>query len=118
MPQTFDNRRVIISNSVISNTVTVNLTAVHPRVMAIIPFSISCDAKIDHGRVIALELADVHANFEDVAGCPVVILITSSVDLSLSVRCPDPTIAASERYDLTEAIKKRFDLEGFEIPFA
>jgi small-conductance mechanosensitive channel len=29
--QTFDNRWVIISNSVISNTVTVNLTAVHPQ---------------------------------------------------------------------------------------
>lgn len=54
VPQTFENRRVIISNSVISNTVMVNLTAVHPRVMAIIPFSISYDAKIDHGRAIAL----------------------------------------------------------------
>ena len=45
--QTFDNRRVIISNSVISNTVMVNLTAVHPRVMAIVPFSIGYDADID-----------------------------------------------------------------------
>jgi len=115
--QTFDNRRVIISNSVISNTVMVNLTAVHPRVMAIIPFSISYDANIDQARAIALELAVAHADVEEVVGCPVVLLNTSSVDLSLRVWCPDTTIAAGVRYDLTEAIKKRFDLEGIEIPF-
>lgn len=116
--QTFDNRRVIISNSVISNTVMVNLTAVHPRVMAIIPFSISYDADVDQARAIVLELADGHADVEEVVGCPVVLLNTSSVDLSLRVWCPDPAIAAGVRYDLTEAIKKRFDLEGIEIPFA
>lgn len=116
--QTFDNRRVIISNSVISNTVMVNLTAVHPRVMAIVPFSISYDADIDHARSIALELAEAHAEIEEVAGCPVVTLNTSSVDLSLRVWCADPAIAATVRNGLTESIKKRFDAEGIEIPFA
>lgn len=116
--QTYDNRRVIISNSVISNTVMVNLTAVHPRVMAIVPFSISYDADIDHARRIALELAGAHAEIEEVAGCPVVTLNTSSVDLSLRVWCADTAIAATVKNDLTEAIKKRFDAEGIEIPFA
>ncbi len=116
--QTFDNRRVIISNSVISNTVMVNLTAVHPRVMAIVPFSISYDADIDKARASALELAKAHSDVEEIVGCPVLLLNTSSVDLSLQVWCADPAIAAGVKNDLTEAIKKRFDAEGIEIPFA
>lgn len=116
--QTFDNRRVIISNSVISNTVMVNLTAVHPRVMAIVPFSISYDADIDRARAVVLELAEAHVDIEEIVGCPVLLLNTSSVDLSLRVWCADPAIAATVKYDLTEAIKKRFDAEGIEIPFA
>ncbi|GLO77965.1 mechanosensitive ion channel family protein [Sulfitobacter pontiacus] len=116
--QTFDNRRVIISNSVISNTVMVNLTAVHPRVMAIVPFSIGYVADIDKARTLALELAEAHPQVEEVAGCPVVLLGPSSVDLTLRVWCPDPVIGAGVKYDLTEAIKKRFDTEDIEIPFA
>ena len=116
--QTFDNRRVIISNSVISNTVMVNLTAVHPRVMAIVPFSIGYDTDIDKARTLALELAEAHPQVEEVAGCPVVLLGPSSVDLTLRVWCPDPVIVAGVKYDLTEAIKKRFDTEDIEIPFA
>ena len=116
--QTFDNRRVIISNSVISNTVMVNLTAVHPRVMAIVPFSIGYDADIDKARTLALELAEAHPQVEEGAGCPVVLLGPSSVDLTLRVWCPDPVIGAGVKYDLTEAIKKRFDTEDIEIPFA
>lgn len=116
--QTFDNRRVIISNSVISNTVMINLTAVHPRVMAIVPFSISYDADIDRAREVVLELAEAHDQVEEVVGCPVMLLGASSVDLSLRVWCADPAIAAGVKYDLTERIKKRFDAEGIEIPFA
>lgn len=116
--QTFDNRRVIISNSVISNTVMINLTAVHPRVMAIVPFSIAYDADIDKARAIALDLAEAHEKVEDVVGCPVVLLNTSSVDLNLRAWCADPDVAREVRFDLTERIKKRFDAEGIEIPYA
>lgn len=116
--QTFDNRRVIISNSVMANTIMVNLTAVHPRVMAIVPFSIAYDANIDHARDIALHLAEAHDNVQEVVGCPVTLLNSSSVDLSLRVWCADSTIAAGVKYDLTEQIKKRFEAEGIEIPYA
>ena len=116
--RTFDNRRVIISNSAISNAVMVNLTAVDPRIMAIIPFSISYDTDIEQARAIVMRLAEEHLNVEDVVGCPVLLLNTSSVDLSLRVWCKDSSTAAGVKYDLTEAIKKQFDREGVEIPFA
>ena len=109
--QPFDNRRVIISNSVM-----VNLTAVHPRVMAIVPFSISYDADIDRAREVALELAEAHAKVEEIVGCPVLLLNTSSVDLSLRVWCADPAVAFDVKYDITEGIKKRFDAEGSKPP--
>lgn len=116
--QTFDNRRVVVSNSMISNTVMVNLTAVHPRVMAIVPFSISYDADIDRARAIVLDLAKAHADIEEIVSCPVMLLGPSSVDLNLRVWCADPAIAAGVKYDLTEQIKKKFDAEGIEIPYA
>lgn len=115
--QTFDNRRVIVSNSAISNTVMVNLTAVHPRVMAIVPFSISYDADIDRARAIVLDLAKAHADIEEIVGCPVMLLNASSVDLSLRVWAPDPGVAWTIKVELTEQIKKRFDAEGIEIPY-
>jgi small-conductance mechanosensitive channel len=116
--QSFDNRRIIISNSVISNTVMVNLTAVNPRVMAVVPFSISYDADIDEARAIVTELAREHPDVEEIAGCPVMQLNTSSVDMNLRVWCADPAIAWTVKVELTEQIKKRFDAEGIEIPFA
>lgn len=115
--QTFDNRRIIISNSVISNTVMVNLSAVHPRVMAIVPFSISYDSDIDAARAAVIELAKAHERVEEVSGCPVLRLGPSSVDLNLYVWCADWAVAFAVRSDLTESIKKRFDAEGIEIPY-
>jgi small-conductance mechanosensitive channel len=38
--------------------------------------------------------------------------------MNLRVCCPDPVIGAGVKYDLTEAVKKRFDTGGIEIPFA
>ena len=86
--------------------------------MAIVPFSISYNADIDQARAIALELAEALEQVEEVAGCPVMQLGASSVDLNLRVWCPDPAVAAVVKYDLTESIKKRFDREGIEIPYA
>ena len=47
-----------------------------------------------------------------------VLLGPSSVDLSLRVWCADSADAWSVKTDLTEQIKKRFDAEGIEIPYA
>ena len=90
-----------------SNTVMVNLTAVHPRVMDIVPFSISYDADVDKARSIAVELAANHPQSEDVVGCPVMLLNASSVDislriLSLRIWCAGPSVAWTVQVELTE----------------
>jgi len=116
--RTYDNRRIVLSNSMISNQIMVNLTVVDPRVMAVVPVSIGYGSDIDRARAIVLDLTAAHPLAEKVVGCPVTLLNSSSVDLTLRVWCADAGDAATLRYDLLEQIKKRFDAEGIEIPFA
>jgi small conductance mechanosensitive channel len=116
--RTYDNRRIVMANSLIATQVMINLTSVDARVMATIPISIGYSADIDRARGIAMELARQHAASVDVVGCPVTNLGTSSVDLSLRVWCADSGAAYQLKTDLLEQIKKRFDAEGIEIPFA
>lgn len=115
--RTWDNRRVVLPNAAIAAATTINLTAVDPRTMALVPFSIGYEADIDRARAIAVELAARHEGVIEVVGCPVVALGASSVDLMLRAWCADAGVAAAVKADLLEAIKKRFDAEGIEIPY-
>lgn len=115
--KTYDNRRVIISNASISSTTMVNLSAREQRTMAMVPISISYDADIDTARALILEVASGIADIEEVVSCPVTTLNASSVDFSLRVWCADSGIAAGVKNEVLEAVKKRFDAEGIEIPY-
>ncbi len=42
----------------------------------------------------------------------------SSVDLAIRAWCADAGVAVQVKCDLFEAIKKQFDDDGIEIPFA
>ncbi|GIX15275.1 MAG: hypothetical protein KatS3mg118_3234 [Paracoccaceae bacterium] len=80
--------------------------------------SIGYGSDIDRARAVLLELARAHPLAEEVVGCPMTMLGGSSVDFTLRARCKDAGDAASLRHDLLEQIKKRFDAEGIEIPYA
>ncbi|WP_425418067.1 mechanosensitive ion channel family protein [Oricola indica] len=116
--KTYDNRRVIISNSSISSATMVNLSARELRTMAMIPISVSYDSDIDTARALILEVASGISDIEEVVSCPVTNLGASSVDFSLRVWCADSGVAAGVRNEVLEAVKKRFDAEGIEIPYA
>ena len=116
--RTFDNRRVVLSNGTIANQIMINLSSVDLKVMISPTISIGYDSDIDKARAIILELARRHANVQEVVGCPVVNLGGSSIDLSLRAWCADAALAKSVEFDLLESIKKRFDAEGIEIPYA
>ncbi|EBA09695.1 mechanosensitive ion channel family protein [Sagittula stellata] len=118
MLKTYDNRRVIISNSSISSATMVNLSAREQRTMAVIPISIGYDSDIDAARALILEIASGLPQVEEVVGCPVTNLGASSVDFSLRVWCADSGVAAGVKNDVFEAVKKRFDAAGIEIPYA
>ncbi|MCT4334734.1 mechanosensitive ion channel family protein [Paracoccus sp. YLB-12] len=116
--KTFDNRRVIMSNSSISSATMINLSARELRTMAIITISIGYDSDIDKARALILEIASGMSTIEEVVGCPVTNLGASSVDFSLRVWCADSGVAAGVTNDVLEAVKKRFDAAGIEIPYA
>ena len=116
--RTFDNRRIVLSNGTIANQIMINLSSVDLRVMITPTISIGYDSDIDKARAIVLELADAHADILEVVGCPLVNLGGSSVDLSLRAWCNDAATAKAVEFDLLERLKKRFDVEGIEIPYA
>ncbi|MBE0619075.1 MAG: mechanosensitive ion channel family protein [Burkholderiales bacterium] len=115
---TFDNRRIVLPNSSVSNQVIVNLSAVDPKVMAVVPISIGYAADIDKARAILLELASEHPDASGPFSCPLVNLGSSSVDFSLRAWCADAVAAWHFKVDLLEKAKKRFQEAGIEIPYA
>jgi small conductance mechanosensitive channel len=115
--QTFDNRRVVIPNSVVASQTTINLTSFDPKAMAILPITIGYKADLDKSRSILMELAKTHPSTLEVVGCPVTELGESGVTLSLRVWCKDSGAAGQLETDLYEAVKKRFDEAGIEIPY-
>ncbi len=154
---TWDNRRLIIPNSIISNEAIINWTIEDPAVIWPIDIGISYDADIDQARKIMIEEARKHPNvmlpqevkynvvkpsliksetlkmgfFDSPVLHPVdpdfrergevkvsvVELGKFSVNLRLLVWFKDRSVAAGSGYEIREAIKKRFDKEGIELPY-
>ena len=112
--QTFDNRRIVVPNSVMVSQITVNLT--HSRTLAQIPINVDYAADIEQARHILTELADAHPLVEAVVNCPVTQVDTTSVTLTLHVWCANIGDARQVEFDLYERAKERFDQEGIERP--
>lgn len=115
--RTFDNRRIVVPNSAMSNKITINLTTKDPRLIVTVSFGISYQADIEKARGILLNLAKAHPLAQEVADCPVTGLGQSSVTLSLRVWCANAAEGKQLEFDLYEKAKNIFDREGIEIPF-
>lgn len=72
--QTFDNRRVVLPNSLAGTQTTVNLSSVDPRVMAAVDIGISYTADTEQARAILLDIAKGHRDVDHVIDCPLVEL--------------------------------------------
>ena len=127
--RSFENKRIIIPNSVISNEVLINSNYGDDTIVKWIDMGISYDSDIDLARKIMQEEVAAHPNFIDNRteeqlenGDPevpvrVLSMGDSSVNLRAWATCADPASAFVLGCDLLESIKKRFDKEGIEIPF-
>lgn len=125
----FENKRIIIPNSVISNEVLINSNYGDDKIIKWIDFGISYDSDIDLARKIMKEEVEAHPNFidgrneeqkadnEELIPVRLVSFGDSSVNLRAWVWAEDPPKAFIMGTDLNESIKKRFDKEGIEIPF-
>lgn len=154
---TWDNRRLIIPNSVISNEAIINWTIEDPAVIWPIEVGISYDSDIDLARKIMIEEARKHPNvmppqelkysvvkpsfiksetlkmtFLDSPVLHAVdpdfrergevrVHVTQLGDFAVNLRMlvwfKDRSIAFGSGCEIREAIKKRFDREGVEIPY-
>jgi small-conductance mechanosensitive channel len=125
----YENRRIIIPNSVISEETIINSNILDEKIRKHIVFSISYDSNVDKAMRIIQEEAQNHPFLidnrnqeEKESKVPVVIvrviaLSDFSVDLKAYVWSKGNDDAFVLKCDLLKSVKQRFDKEGIEIPF-
>lgn len=125
----FENRRVVIPNSIISEQTIINSDIVDEKICRIMNFGIGYSADIDAARKIIQEEAMAHPSFLDnrdeeqlaLNEDPVVVRVMGWGDFAINLRAwiwtHDAVKAFRMSCDLYESIKKKFDQEGIEIPF-
>ena len=125
----FENKRIIVPNSIISNEKIENASIGDERICKFVDVGISYDSDIDKAMKIieteALEHPlhlDNRTDEEKEKGNPIVRVRVvgfgdSSVNLRAWVWAKDSPDAFAIGCDLNKSIKERFDKEGIEIPF-
>jgi small conductance mechanosensitive channel len=125
----FENQRIIIPNSVISNEVLINSNYNDTKICRFIEVGISYGSDIDLAKsIIAEEIAnhplciDTRTEDDIENGVPrVSVRVLNLLDSSVLIRgwawAKDAPDAFILQCDTTESIKKRFDKEGVVIPF-
>lgn len=118
--RTWQYRRLIIPNEKLDSMVLVNFSIVDPRVRCTVEMGVSYDTDIDLARRLILEEA-MKCPHRDQNDPDPVLRVTGHNDFSIGLRLyiwassPDESWLA--RFWILEHVKKRFDLEGVEIPF-
>jgi small-conductance mechanosensitive channel len=129
--RTWKNEYVIIPNAKIGEENITNYSIKDPTIVGTLDIGISYDSDIDKARKIMLEEALKHEDTlknsrgadsdflkrEEKARVRLTELTDSSQKMVLYFWAADKPTEMKIKYALTEAIKKRFDREGIEIPF-
>jgi small-conductance mechanosensitive channel len=125
----FENRRIVIPNSVISNETIVNSTLTDEKVCMFVEFNISFDSSIDKAMLILQETAsrnplciDNRTVEEAAAGRPkVTVRVLEITDYSVKLRAEAWARNASEGFELKcellKQVKEEFDSQNIEIPY-
>lgn len=125
----FENKHIIIPNSVISAETIVNSSIGDMRICEFVEIGISYDSDIDLAMKIMREETIAHPNCIDVrtkqekksgaeqVQVKVIGFGDSSVNLRAWVWAKDLSDAKQLHWDVNKNIKERFDKEGVEIPF-
>lgn len=125
----YENRRIIIPNSLISETTLINSSIVEEKIKKFVEFGISYDSDIDHAKKIIQEEILKHSLFldnreeEEKKQSPpkVIMRVVALSDFSVIIRAYVWANSNDDAFilqcDVFESVKKRFDKEGIEIPF-
>ncbi|MFN3876172.1 MAG: mechanosensitive ion channel family protein, partial [Flavobacteriales bacterium] len=126
---TFENRRVIIPNAVISDEVIINSSIADEATCEFVEVGIAYESDLDKAMAALREECEAHPGCLDKRGpdeirrgvpkvaVRLIRIADSSLDLRAYVWGKDPMAARLMHYDLNRAIKLRFDREGISIPY-
>lgn len=125
----FENRRIVIPNSVISNETIINSTLTDEKVCMFAEFHISFDSSIDKAMLVLQETAAGHrlaidnrtteeiAKGEHKVQIRVIEITDFSVKLRAYVWALNPTDGFDLKCDLNKMVKERFEQSGISIPY-
>lgn len=125
----YENRRIIIPNSIISNQILINSNFEESKICRFVDIGISYNSDIDLARKIMIEEVQNHPlnidnrkpeeieNGDPRVMVKVTMLGESSVNIRAWAWADTPQNAFMMYCDVIESIKKRFDEEGIVIPF-
>jgi len=129
MIKNFENKRIVIPNSVINNEIIENKNIEDNKVCEFLEMDISYDSNVDKAMKIMQEEAAKHPLFIDVRTDdekadkvhPVRVKVLGFKDSAVILRAwvwaKNPINAFFMACDLKKSIKDRFDRSGIEIPF-
>lgn len=125
----YENRRVIVPNSIISEDVIVNSDIIDERIRQPIEFGISYDSNIDKAIEIIQQEAEKHPFIVDhrtkkeikVGEPQVLVRVVSLDDYSVRLKAYVWSIGNDSAFvlkcDLLKSVKEAFEKNGIEIPF-
>lgn len=125
----YENRRIIIPNSIISEATIVNSNIIEEKIKKFIEFDISYESDIDIAKRIIYEEAvnhplvyDNRSDDDKRENKPIVIIrVIRLGEYSVTLRAYVWTRNNDDAFilscDMNELVKKRFDKEGVEIPY-
>lgn len=125
----FENKRIIIPNSVVSAETIINDTIEDTVICKFVEFGISYDSDVNLAMKIIQEVAEAHPLSIDhrtkkekrdklpVINVRVINFGDSSVNLRAYVWTNDPMTSYQMHSDINKTVKERFDREGVEMPF-
>ncbi len=127
--RSFENRRLVIPNGVISEQTVLNSSLVDEHVCMLIDIGISYESDVDKALLILQDECLKHPSCDDrrnpdeknasepIVEVKVLELSDTAVIIRASVWADDAIKGFDMKCDLLLAVKKRFDTEGIEFPF-
>ena len=126
---TFENRRIIIPNSIISDEFIVNSTIRDAATCEYVEVPVAYDTDLNKAMAVMVEICNSHKDHidrrtaneleraEELVPVRLVRLGDSSLILRAYVWAKDPITARMMHYDINKSMIERFREEGIEIPF-
>jgi len=115
--KTGDNKQIIVPNGQIMNSIITNYSANDQRRVDMV-VGVSYDDDLDKVRSTLQELVDAEDRILDEPACTIAVSALADSSVNFVVR---PWVKTADywgvMFDMTEAIKKRFDQEGISFPF-